>query len=254
MRITGLAVLLIASAAWLLMQPGGRRLARISRRKHPNDQRQTKLEHLGRMLLVGRDHAPPVRIRAQLATLLALLAPLVSPGLPGLVTGLIAWPFCVIAAGWLWPEKKKSPMAGAKIATLLELLAACLEAGLPMHSAVQRLVSVADEATASRLRAVESQLALGSTDSDAWLALGTDHWWGPIARDIARSANSGTSLVGTLEVHAMEQRRITGAERRRQARAVGVRSVVPLVLCFLPAFLLVGIVPVIAGLLKDLFG
>ena len=34
-----------------------------------------------------------------------------------------------------------------------------------------------------------------------------------------------------------------------RAKAVGVRTVIPLGLCFLPAFLLLGIVPVVAGLL-----
>ena len=40
----------------------------------------------------------------------------------------------------------------------------------------------------------------------------------------------------------------------KEARKVGVRSVVPLMACFLPAFILVGVVPIVAGLLRDFFG
>ncbi len=40
----------------------------------------------------------------------------------------------------------------------------------------------------------------------------------------------------------------------QRARRVGVRAAVPLGLCLLPAFLLIGIVPVVAGLVSDLAG
>jgi hypothetical protein len=37
-----------------------------------------------------------------------------------------------------------------------------------------------------------------------------------------------------------------------QARAVGVKAAVPLGLCLLPSFLLIGVVPVVIGLLRSL--
>jgi len=40
----------------------------------------------------------------------------------------------------------------------------------------------------------------------------------------------------------------------RVSGRVGVRAAVPLGLCLLPAFLLIGIVPVVAGLVADLAG
>ena len=42
------------------------------------------------------------------------------------------------------------------------------------------------------------------------------------------------------------------AEVEDAARRVGVRAALPLGLCLLPAFLLIGIVPVVAGLMEAL--
>jgi len=38
-----------------------------------------------------------------------------------------------------------------------------------------------------------------------------------------------------------------------RARRVGVRSVLPLMTCFLPSFLLLGVVPIIGGVVGHLF-
>jgi hypothetical protein len=37
------------------------------------------------------------------------------------------------------------------------------------------------------------------------------------------------------------------------ARAAGVRVVAPLALCFLPAYLVIGVVPIVASLARGLF-
>ena len=57
------------------------------------------------------------------------------------------------------------------------------------------------------------------------------------------------AVAEVLEVHAAEARALRRARREMAARTVGVRSVLPLVCCFLPAFILVGVVPIIAATL-----
>jgi hypothetical protein len=47
---------------------------------------------------------------------------------------------------------------------------------------------------------------------------------------------------------AEDQRDEARSRAEAAARAAGVRSVAPLVACFLPAFILIGIVPVVASL------
>ncbi|MFV0430228.1 MAG: type II secretion system F family protein [Arachnia sp.] len=97
-------------------------------------------------------------------------------------------------------------------------------------------------------------LAVGRTPADAWLSLAEDPRWGPAAKDLARSARSGTGIVETLQVHAEEMRLRADEQVMRRARAVGVSSVIPLMVCFLPAFVMVGVVPIIAGLMSHLLG
>ena len=68
-----------------------------------------------------------------------------------------------------------------------------------------------------------------------------------MAADLARSVESGTMLGVALSVHAEEARAMRSAAVEVAARKVGVRSVLPLMLCFIPAFLLLGIVPTLVS-------
>ena len=82
----------------------------------------------------------------------------------------------------------------------------------------------------------------------AWSALGADECLRPMARAAARSAETGAPLAQLLSAVAEDQRDESRARAEAMARAAGVRSVAPLAACFLPAFLLIGIVPVVASL------
>ena len=84
---------------------------------------------------------------------------------------------------------------------------------------------------------------------DAWLSLGKHPVVGPLARDLARAVDSGAAVQTVLSRRGNEIQSERRAAVEARAKAVGVRTVIPLGLCFLPAFLLLGIVPVVAGLL-----
>src|SRR5438034_11261195 len=72
-----------------------------------------------------------------------------------------------------------------------------------------------------------------------------------LAAAVARSADSGAALAGAFTRLADDLRtaRLTGAEAA--AQRAGVLLVLPLGLCFLPAFIVAGIVPVIVAVLGD---
>jgi hypothetical protein len=53
---------------------------------------------------------------------------------------------------------------------------------------------------------------------------------------------------------ADDQRRRSHAEVEARARAVGVKAALPLGVCLLPAFILVGVVPLVAGSVSVLVG
>lgn len=149
---------------------------------------------------------------------------------------------------------REAARLAAQLPLCLDLLAACLEAGASMRAALSAVAPVSGAETRQLLAVVAGQLELGRSGPDAWRTLAGHPSWGAAARDVARSIDSGAALVSSLRAHAGEQRRATAWERRRRARAAGVRAILPLTLCFLPAFVLVGAVPIVAGLLKGLLG
>ncbi|MCW2599061.1 MAG: type secretion system protein, partial [Frankiales bacterium] len=69
---------------------------------------------------------------------------------------------------------------------------------------------------------------------------------------LTRAAEGGAPVaVGVLRVAEDARREATG-RAERAARRAGVLAVGPLGLCFLPAFLLLGVVPAVLGLVAPL--
>lgn len=71
---------------------------------------------------------------------------------------------------------------------------------------------------------------------------------GALARTMIRAAQSGAPVADVLTRLADDARRTAQATASAAARRVGVHAVAPLGLCFLPAFVFLGIVPMVAGL------
>lgn len=70
-----------------------------------------------------------------------------------------------------------------------------------------------------------------------------------VARLCARAAVSGASIADELHRMAAAHRAALDASRRRRLQRASVWLVLPLGLCFLPAFVLVGVVPLVVGAL-----
>ncbi|WP_040832973.1 type II secretion system F family protein [Nocardia brevicatena] len=144
------------------------------------------------------------------------------------------------------------------VATVFDLLAACLRAGLPTVPAVRAVLPGAPEALRTSLRRSADLLALGADPSLAWgrsgPAAATTPEFESLARMVRRSARSGSALAAAVGELA-EQRRgeVEDAAAARAERA-GVLIGGPLGLCFLPAFICLGIVPVIIGLAGRVLG
>ena len=106
----------------------------------------------------------------------------------------------------------------------------------------------------SALAPVTAALRLGADPTRAWLMVGSVESLAPIADAVVRSARSGAPLARLLSRLADDLRRDHHRSVEVAARAAGVRAVAPLALCFLPAFLLLGVVPVVASLAGALAG
>jgi Flp pilus assembly protein TadB len=142
--------------------------------------------------------------------------------------------------------------AHRQMVPLVGLIAAALSAGAPPGHALQVACEAMPGAAAARLDVVRAQLALGSEAADAWRCIADDEILAPLGRAITRADRTGAPLALTITRLAQELAATSRAEVEDRARVVGVKAAVPLGLCLLPSFLLIGIVPVAAGLLASL--
>lgn len=146
--------------------------------------------------------------------------------------------------------EQTSNMPPVDTALVLELLAAQLRAGLAPLAALGTLA----EALNSRpLHTVCQRLQMGSGWGSAWSgsAAGT---FGEL-RDALAPAYTGGAPSTALLLSLADAHRLS--ERRASERAAGklsVALVVPLGLCSLPAFICLGIVPILISLLPTLTG
>ncbi|MGW5050600.1 type II secretion system F family protein [Actinokineospora sp. NPDC004072] len=194
--------------------------------------------------LFGIPQREPPRLPKQALAALAagaLAAAVVHP-----VVGLAAAP----AAWWLVQRRRRVPSADLPTAAGYDLLAACLAAGMPVPTAIRAVAGHFPPHIAANLTETADLLALGAAPSDAWAAAGPDI--AALARGASRSARTGTALADLargLARRAREQA-ADAAEARAQRAAVLIAG--PLGLCFLPAFLCLGIAPVVVGMATTL--
>lgn len=141
---------------------------------------------------------------------------------------------------------------GRQAPLLADLLSATLASGATVRDALEVSSDAVGPPTREVVRPVVVAIDLGADPQAAWQAVGVGDAHREIVDALARAQRSGAPIAQLLAQAADDLRR----ERRREvevaARSAGVRAVAPLAACFLPAFLLLGVVPVIASLVDDL--
>jgi hypothetical protein len=175
-------------------------------------------------------------------------------GLPGLLVGLatVAW----LGRRAVVRVRRPDPAAAAEVRRVLPfaegLLAACLAAGVPPATAVAVVAGAAPEPVASLLAPVAAELALGATPRRAWGDRLSDPSTGPMAAALVRAAETGAPAAAALRAHADDLLRQRRSSAAAAVAALEVRVALPLGLCFLPAFVLAGIVPTVWSLVVPL--
>ncbi|WP_240771621.1 type II secretion system F family protein [Nocardia sp. CS682] len=155
-------------------------------------------------------------------------------------------------------NQQLDPLATASV---FDLLAACLRAGLPMAGAARAVAPGAPEPLGEALRRAADLLALGADPATAWeraAAAETGRAGAEevesLARMARRSARSGASLAVAVGELAEQRRGAVEDAAAAKAERAGVLIGGPLGLCFLPAFVCLGIVPVVIGLAGRVLG
>ena len=138
-------------------------------------------------------------------------------------------------------------------AASLDVFALCLTAGLPVSGAAAATSRSAPPQLAELLRHGAVLLALGADPDIAWSAptAALDPSMSAVLRLARRSGSSGAALARGLAELAAQCRDDAGHAATTVAERAGVLIAGPLGLCFLPAFVCLGIVPVVAGLAGD---
>lgn len=142
------------------------------------------------------------------------------------------------------------PLAAA---STFDVLAACLNSGMAVSAAASAAAASAPDGLARILTRAADMLALGADAATAWSDPGPplDDHARALLRLARRSAESGTALARGVAELADESRSDAADAARGAAERAGVLIAAPLGVCYLPAFLCLGIVPVVAGLAGD---
>jgi pilus assembly protein TadC len=131
----------------------------------------------------------------------------------------------------------------------IDLVAAALRAGATPDAALRVVAEAVRGPVGIRFSRVEQALRLGIPAAEAWSYLGDVDGAVRVARAAQRSGHSGAALAGALVRIADDLRSDCALASEAAARRAGVLVVLPLGLCFLPAFVLTGLVPVIVAVI-----
>ena len=227
-------------------------------------------------------HRPDAELRARsglLPFVVGLAAAGACPALLGGV-GLLLSPF--VAAVVMFgvqrlPRRPTSAEVDSRIlALLLDLLAGALDAGLPINRALAAIAesaaSMTDSAEAQTatnaplagsaasafvraaepLRQVGRLLSLGAQPEVAWGRLESLPGYGAVGVAGQRCAHSGARLARALRSTAAQLRHDRHAASVARAERCGVWVLLPLGLCFLPAFVCLGIAPTVLGVAQGI--
>lgn len=208
--------------------------------------------------LLGRERARPrwsaegaaARARTWVAPVLAAVAGWV------LVEGLLGGAFGVAAAYGVrrWQRARLPGLSGVdagfdrQLPLAGDLLAACVSAGAGPREAAEAVGDAIRGPVGERLARAAAELRLGGEPAKAWGLLAQAPGAMELARCLERADASGAPAAEAVSRVAERLR----ADRARTAAIRGHRAQVlitaPVGLCFLPAFLAIGVAPVVIGL------
>ncbi len=188
---------------------------------------------------------------------------------PGLLVGVLA---LAASAPWWWTDRAarrrtrrlatatceggvaRPEPAGTgtscDVPVLLELVAAAVRSGAGVPRALRATGDAVGGADGAALTRAADALRLGADWDAAWR--GAPGRLDPLRRALRGAWVDGAAPTEALRAAAAEHAHERRAAARTAAARLAVRLVLPLGACFLPAFVLVGLVPVLLALGVDL--
>ncbi|MEU9474645.1 type II secretion system F family protein [Streptomyces sp. NPDC048191] len=179
-------------------------------------------------------------------------------GLSGAVLGLVAgvvlwrWRGRQMAAGRAEPVDTSAAVRQLPLAA--DLLAACIAAGASPVIAAQAVGEALGGPVGEALARGAAEVRLGGEPGDAWRLLAGLPGAGALARLLERADESGLPAAGPAARLASDARAQWTRTATARARRAAVLISAPVGLCFLPAFIAVGVLPVVLGLAGGMRG
>lgn len=206
----------------------------------------------------GQDGLAPDRSRLRLRALAALGA---SAAVLVVVPGWYAVAVAGAAGGFVWwrsrgwedrSQRRRRERLDADVLHVVDLLSAAVSAGASPAHALHEVTALSQDVTRETLGHWSRRLRWGSDPGGVWADMARHEQLGPLGQVLLRSAVSGAPVAEALVRLAEDERaRHRGAVEAR-VRQIEARAAAPLGLCLLPAFVLLGIVPLVAGAVTGL--
>jgi pilus assembly protein TadC len=150
-------------------------------------------------------------------------------------------------------DKEYDPAGVARQLPLAaDLLAACITAGAGPVAAARAVGEALGGPVGERLARGAAEARLGGEPAEAWRALAALPGAGPLARLLERAGESGVPAAAPVARLAAEARAARARAATERARRAAVMVTAPVGLCFLPAFIAIGVLPVVIGLADGL--
>lgn len=199
---------------------------------------------------------PSARPRIAIGLLVFVLVIVISPTFGGFVvaTLIAAGAFAVMHRSASRQQRADERARLWQLPMVLDVAGLLLRSGSPPAGAVSAAAGVCGPSLREDFRTISRLQAMGHDPDASWRSRLDDPVIGPVARSAIRSADSGATLATSWSQLASAARAERRVRAEVSARKAGVHALAPLGLCFLPAFICLGVVPIVIGLAGDVFG
>lgn len=144
-------------------------------------------------------------------------------------------------------DRRRRDALARQAPVTVDLVAACLASGAPPDRALEVAARAVGSPTSDVLLPAVASLRLGADPAEVWRGVAQVDGLAALARAFARSHRSGAALADLLPRVADEVRSAARARAEARIRTAAVRLTAPLGAALLPAFVLLGVVPVVAS-------
>lgn len=142
-------------------------------------------------------------------------------------------------------RSRPAAIDGITVADTLDLLAYALAGGASVVECLEVVAAQSDPEVAGVLRQVSAAQRWGVDPAAAWASVGTP--WAAAGQALSLADRTGAAPAALLESAAVQVREQRAHQIEVAGARLGVRIVIPLGLCFLPAFVLLTVVPAVVA-------